>query len=36
MVGMVLKVYLTLRLVLILNNPENNQMKFGENRKLTC
>lgn len=36
MVGNVLKVYLTLRLVSLLNNPENSKMKFGENMKLTC
>ncbi len=28
--------YLTLRLVLQLNNPQNREMKFCENMKLTC
>jgi len=28
--------YLTLRLVLSLNNPQNNEMKICENMKLTC
>jgi hypothetical protein len=35
MVGKVLKVYLTLRLVSLLNNPENNKIKIDENTKLT-
>jgi hypothetical protein len=29
-------IYLTLRLDSSLNNPQNNEMKFSENRKLTC
>jgi len=28
--------YLTPRLVLLFNNPQNNEMKFCENMKLTC
>jgi hypothetical protein len=28
--------YLTLRLVSSLNNPQNSEMKFCENMKLTC
>jgi len=28
--------YLTIRLVSPLNNPQNNEMKFCENMKLTC
>jgi hypothetical protein len=28
--------YLTLRLILSLNNPQNSEMKFCENMKLTC
>jgi hypothetical protein len=34
MVGKVLKVYLNLRLVSLLNNLENSKMKFGENNML--
>jgi hypothetical protein len=32
----VLPYYLTLRLVLSMNNPQNSEMKFCENMKLTC
>jgi hypothetical protein len=28
--------YLTLRSVLLLNNPQKNEMKICENMKLTC
>jgi hypothetical protein len=28
--------YLTLKAILSLNNPQNNEMKFCENMKLTC